>query len=143
MERGKLMRVCQRGWEYAQITNEAGEVEICSWASMNYKPIGKLSEKSMYEIWHSEEAERFRDSFRDGSYRYCEKEKCPWMANGTLEDHMKEYDDTIEYPIDISLSYEKICNYTCTCCADMHNNGQKSECNDKNLEKLKMSFLNF
>lgn len=137
------MRVCQRGWEYAQITGEDGNIEICSWASMNYKPIGKLSENTMYEIWHGEEAEQFRKSLTDGSYRYCEKEKCPWMANGTLEDHMKEYDDALEYPVDVSLSYEKICNYTCTCCADMHDNRPQSDCVEKKLEKIENELSKF
>lgn len=112
------MKVCQRGWEYAQISDETGMVEICSWATANYQPIGSLSNNSMYEIWHGEKAEKFRDSLRDGSYRYCEKQRCPWMANGTLEDHMREYDEVTEYPMDLSLSYERACNYRCTCCAD-------------------------
>lgn len=133
------MRACQRGWEYAQITGENGEVEICSWATFNYHVIGKLSEKSMYEIWHSEDAEIFRKSLIDGSYCYCEKQRCPWMANGTLENHMKDYDDVLEYPTEVALAYERTCNYSCTCCVDKNN----SKLKDENLAKLENELTKF
>ena len=114
----KKIRACERGWEYAQITDDDGSVEVCSWASMHFPRIGKLTEQSMYDIWHGAQAEKFRQSFLDGSYRYCEKEKCPWMANGTLEEHMREYDGVLDYPTALSISYDKSCNYACLCCAD-------------------------
>ncbi len=132
---GKI-KACQRGWEYAQIFGEEGAVEICSWASMNYHPIGKLTENTMYDIWHGEDARKFRQSLIDGSYCYCEKEKCPWMANGTLEEHMKEYDDELEYPVDVSLSFQRACNYTCTCCADNENIRAKTKDAEKNLSQI-------
>lgn len=110
-------RVCQRGWEYAQIWSKEGEVSVCSWGALNYKPsIGRLSEKSIEEIWHGDDAKIFRESLLDGSYRFCEKEKCPWIANGTLEEHMIEVDGVADYPAEVSLSYERMCNYDCTCC---------------------------
>ena len=118
MTEKKKIRVCERGWEYAQITDNDGSVEICSWASMHFPRIGKLTEQSMRDIWHGEKATEFRKSFLDGSYRYCEKEKCPWMANGTLEEHMREYDGVLDYPTALSISYDKSCNYACRCCAD-------------------------
>lgn len=130
------MKVCQRGWEYAQISDETGTVEICSWATANYQPIGNLAKNSMYDIWHGERAELFRDSLRDGSYRYCEKQRCPWLANGTLEDHLKEYEDVTEYPIDLSLSYERACNYRCTCCADSENCGSARAKNAAEIQKI-------
>lgn len=112
------MKACERGWEYAQITDNDGSVEICSWASMHFSRIGQLTENTMYDIWHGERAEEFRKSLIDGSYRFCEKEKCPWIANGTLESHMREYDGVLDYPTILSLSYDKSCNYACKCCAD-------------------------
>ena len=118
MDGKKKIRACERGWEYAQITDNDGSVEICCWASMHFPRIGKLTEESMYDIWHGEKAEKFRQSFIDGSYRYCEKEKCPWMANGTLEEHMREYDGVLDYPTALSISNDKRCNYACRCCAD-------------------------
>ena len=130
------MKICQRGWEYAQISDETGTVEICSWATANYQPIGSLSNNSMYEIWHGEKAEKFRDSLRDGSYRYCEKQRCPWMANGTLGDHMKEYDEATEYPMDLSLSYERACNYRCTCWADSETCGAARSKDALEIQKI-------
>ncbi len=128
------MRVCKRGWEYAQITDAQGGVEICSWATMNFKKqLGKLSESSMYDIWHGDVAKEWRKSLTDGSYRFCEKEKCPWMSNGTLEDHMEEYDDVLEYPTDLSISYDNTCNYRCKCCTG-HSDWRQKVVIDENVQ---------
>ena len=138
------MRVCQRGWEHAQIYGKDGDVSICAWAAINYMgSVGKLSDKTIEEIWHGKEITEFRNSLVDGSYRYCEKEKCPWIANGTLEEHMKEYDDVLPYPTEVALAYERNCNYNCTCCGD-RNNEEAHECDaEKKREKIEKELGKF
>lgn len=112
------MKVCKKGWEYAQIIDGEGNVDVCPWGPNSIGPIGKLTEQSMYEIWHGEKVQKFRESLIDGSYRYCRGGICPWIANGTIEEHLEEYDDVLEYPVDLSISYENTCNYVCRCCRD-------------------------
>lgn len=139
MTEKKKIRVCERGWEYAQITDNDGSVEVCSWVAAGGKfptLVGKLTEDSMHDIWHGEKMNLYRQSFLDGSYRYCVKEKCPWIANNTLEEHMKEYEGIPEYPTILSLSYDRKCNYACKCCIDNEKAGGGTEESVLKQEKI-------
>ena len=106
------MKVCQRGLESAWIVGAEGEVCVCSWTGYT---LGNLQEHTMEELWNSEKAELFRQSMLDGSYCFCDSQKCYYMANNTLKDYMVDY-EALKYPKLISLSYEEQCNYTCGCC---------------------------
>lgn len=133
------IRACERGWEYAQITDHDGTVEVCTWVAAGGKfptEMGKLTEKSMSEIWHGEKWRKYRQSFIDGSYRYCVKEKCPWIANGTLNEHIKEYDDELEAPTILFLAYDHTCNYLCKCCIDNATVGGGTELSDEKQKKI-------
>lgn len=108
------MRICERGL-YVQVIDGIGTVRVCSWAG--YYLIGNLRDQSMKEVYNSEAAKAFRRTLIEGTYDYCNAENCPWMANNTLESHMVEVDEIPEYPVSISLAYDRRCNYHCTCCA--------------------------
>lgn len=137
-------KVCQRGWEYAQIWGKEGEVSVCSWGALNYKPsIGRLSEKTIEEIWQGDDARVFRDSLLDGSYRYCEKEKCPWLANNMLEEHKIEVDGASDYPGEVSLSYERMCNYDCTCCETRNYTEGREPDAERKREKIEEELKKF
>ena len=51
----------------------------------------------------------------DGSYRYCKKDSCPYLANEILEEILTDY-KVPDYPKYCSLSYEEQCNYVCKFC---------------------------
>lgn len=112
--KNSMRKVCKMGLESIWINRAGGEVRMCGWT--NYF-IGKLTKSSIEEIWHGEKAERFRTSMLDESYRYCDKNKCPYWANGTIDTLMVEY-KVPEYPKWCSLSYEETCNYVCQFCRD-------------------------
>lgn len=107
------MKICERGL-YVQVIDGIGTVRVCSWAG--YYLIGNLRDQSMKEVYNSEAAKEFRRSLIEGTYDYCNEENCPWMANNTLDSHMVEVDGIPEYPVSISLAYDRRCNYHCTCC---------------------------
>lgn len=114
------MKICERGL-YMQVIDEIGTVRACSWAG--YYLLGNLKDNSLLEVYNSDAAKHFRQTLLDGTYDYCNTENCPWMANNILDSHMIEIDEIPEYPLFLSLAYDRRCNYHCTCCV--------SRCDDK------------
>lgn len=116
-------KVCRHGLNDIWINNADGSVKICCWP--NYF-IGDLTKQSIEEIWHGKKAEEFRQSMLDGSYQFCDPDKCPYCANETLEEHLVDY-EVPEYPTMCSLSYQWQCNYVCKFCRDCHYVGKTDE----------------
>lgn len=108
------MKVCKRGALYVQVIDGIGTVRACSWAG--YYILGNLRDSTMREVYNGEAAKEFRRSLVDGTYDYCNEENCPYMANGTLDSQMVDLEEFPDYPEEISLSYDRRCNYRCTCC---------------------------
>lgn len=108
--------VCKRGLNDIWINEYDGKVRICGWS--NYY-IGSLVEDTIEEIWNGELAQKFRDSMLDGSYRYCNHAKCPYCANGHLDEMLIEY-NVPKLPKSCSLSYQLQCNYACKFCRTEH-----------------------
>ena len=57
---------------------ERGEVYVCcqNWLS---KPIGNMSGQAVAEIWNGSDAQDIRRSIFDGSFRYCNGDRCPFL----------------------------------------------------------------
>ncbi len=98
-----------------QVIDGIGTVRACSWAG--YYILGNLRDYTMSEVYNSEAAKYFRQTLLDGTYDYCNEENCPYIANNVLDSHMVEIDEIPEYPKELSLAYDRRCNYHCTCCA--------------------------
>lgn len=107
------MKICRQAL-YVQIIDGIGTVRACGWAG--YYLLGNLRDSNLRDIYHGEAAKIFRQSLMNGTYDFCNKENCPYMANGTLESQLIEIDEIPEYPEIISLAYDRRCNYHCTCC---------------------------
>ena len=76
------MKYCERVFRHLYIIPN-GNVFLCSW---NTKPIGNILKQDLKQIWNSDEAEKIRDSIRDGSFQYCKKTGCPFCENNTLKE---------------------------------------------------------
>lgn len=109
-----MAKICQRGYEMVQICKDDGTVRPCNWVTVT--DLGNLTDNSMKEIMHGEKAEDFRRSLMDGSFRYCDPDSCPHLANNTIDKMMVEYHGVPDYPREISLAYDHSCNYNCTSC---------------------------
>lgn len=120
------VKVCKMGLESIWINHADGSVRMCGWTNYN---IGKLVESSIEELWNGEKAQEFRKSLLDGSYRYCNSNKCPYCANNSKEELMVEY-HVPDYPKYCSLSYEQSCNYICKFCRTEKYIPAKSEKNN-------------
>lgn len=114
------MKYCSRPFRHIYI-RPSGTVRVCSWAT---KPIGNLLEDDLETIWNSEAAVQMRESVRDGSYRYCRKESCPFCENDSLEDLPDELDETAmeryftpeKQPVEVFAAFDYTCNHSCPSC---------------------------
>ena len=109
------MKICNRGVNWLQVINEEGDCCTCSWASNN--AVGNILSDDVNEIMHSEAYRKFRETLKKGTYEYCNKEKCRYRANGKMDEILIEQEEILQYPEELHLAYEGICNYSCTCCS--------------------------
>lgn len=113
------MKICDRALNMIQVIDANGELRICGW--MKNSLIGNLLDSSFEEIYAGEKAEKIRNKLAAGDYEYCDIDNCPYLANGTIEQHMVEIEEVPKYPEQLYLAYEGICNYHCTCCSSHGN----------------------
>ena len=106
-----------------------GIVSVCCPAWLGI-PIGDLQSSSVEEIWNGEKAQEIRLSIIDGSFRYCNLNKCGYFQSRVgpvkkLRD--VEYDNIREViknkvthlpfgPLAINCSYDRSCNLSCPSC---------------------------
>ena len=109
-----MRRICERLLNFVQVIDHRGTVRLCGWLQDNV--IGALTEKSMKEIWHGEYASQLRSRLMEGDYSQCIVDACPYLAMDDLESHLIEVDELQEYPEELHLAYENVCNYRCTSC---------------------------
>lgn len=109
------MRICKRAVDFVQVINENGDVRLCSWL-YDGGVIGRLTEKTMKEIYHSKEAELIQEYHCNGNHSNCNPNACPYVANGTVKENEIEIDKIPEYPESLYLAYENVCNYRCVMC---------------------------
>lgn len=134
-----MKKICERGLNWFQIYDYKGNVRQCSWTEDGY--IGNLQDNTVHEVYHSEEAEKIRNRLINGDYSLCKVDACPYLAMNELEKHMLEYEDTPEYPTELYLGFERVCNYACTSC-NIHKcmmeekNENLEACYDKIEERL-------
>jgi len=58
-----------------------GSTNLCCWLP---RSPGRLDGRGVMEIWNSSEAQEIRASILDGTFRYCDLERCPYFASGSL-----------------------------------------------------------
>lgn len=137
------MELCRRTIEFVQIINEDGEVRLCSWLK-DGGVIGKLTDNTMEEIYHSSEAELIREYHLNKNYSNCNPNACPYVANSNVEENFIKIDEIPKFPPSLFLAYENVCNYHCAMCtipdcmkrADTAEREQKLNKIDAELSKI-------
>lgn len=108
------MKFCCKPFEQVYIREKY--VKLCPWMDIT---LGSLLEKPLDELWNNDRAEEARKSIRDGSFKYCNKETCPWCASGRLDElddeEVKKY-EAEEFPTNMNVSYDMVCNHACPSC---------------------------
>ncbi|MCD8038180.1 MAG: radical SAM protein [Lachnospiraceae bacterium] len=113
------MKLCRRGVHLIQIINAQGDVRVCGWNCNNI--IGNILKDDFRTIMHSERAESVRKPLIEQTYTDCPADNCPYLANKTMGEHLIELDEIPDYPEELYLGYEGVCNYNCTCCTSKDN----------------------
>ena len=123
-------RICERALNWVQIIDHQGTVRLCGWLNDNI--IGSLSCENMKEIYHSGHANELRQRLLQNDYSLCNIDACPYLAMNDIDNHMIEIDKIPEYPEELYLAYENVCNYHCMSCT-VHDTMVKNKAED--LEK--------
>ena len=88
----------------------------------------KTSEIPLKEMWNSEPIVDVRNSILDGSFKYCNKELCPYLSklvnygvvSGpiTLKETDSHYSPilTNNTPDNVVMNFDRTCNYKCPSC---------------------------
>lgn len=121
----RKMRVCKRSVDFVQVIDANGNVRICGWNRNNI--IGSLLEDDFHTIYHSDKAVMVRQPILEHLYTDCPVDNCPYLANGTIDEHLIELDEIPPYPKELYLAFEGNCNYKCTCCTSHLNMAQSKE----------------
>jgi wyosine [tRNA(Phe)-imidazoG37] synthetase (radical SAM superfamily) len=58
-----------------------GSTNLCCWLP---RSPGRLEGKGVMDLWNSPEAREIRASILDGTFRYCDLDRCPYFASGSL-----------------------------------------------------------
>ena len=110
------MKFCDHPFTYAYLADK-GEVWPCGW--MHYV-IGNLYEQNLDEIWHSEAAQKARESILNGSFAFCRKVSCPYCERDELpdltEEELAKAAVPTPVPVSINIANDHICNIACTNC---------------------------
>lgn len=120
-----MKRICERGLNWFQLYNYKGDVRGCSWIQNGY--IGNIQENTAQEIFYGEKANQIRECLVNEDYSICRVDACPYLMMNDVDNHMVEYEDLPEYPTELYLGFEEICNYTCTCCSVRHTMAQNKD----------------
>ena len=114
------MKYCDRPFNYIYFDHYNGNVFLCPWMDPTSSSIGNILTSDFEEIWHGQEAERFRNGFRSGNFDHCRRVACPHIQNDDLPEredggHIWE---ASAFPQEINLAFDFICNIACPSCRD-------------------------
>lgn len=120
--------ICHNPFEWFEIHPD-GQVFACCPAWLK-RSLGNLLTDDLDDIWNGVTARDLRRSIHDGSFRHCNRRRCPRLINGTapvgqfgeLEDGVVR--DVFEArqtrlpwgPQKLNLCYDRSCNLACSSC---------------------------
>lgn len=120
--------ICRNPFEWFEIHAD-GQVFACcpSWLK---RPLGNLLTDTLAEIWNGTTARQLRQSVHDGSFRHCNRQRCPRLARHTApfvpvssltEEAFAAIFKTRQTrlpwgPRTLNLCYDRSCNLACPSC---------------------------
>lgn len=120
--------ICHNPFEWFEI-HPGGQVFACCPAWLK-RPLGNFLTDSLDEIWNGKTARELRRSIHDGSFRHCNRCRCPRLINGTapvgkfnelgpgpVRDVFKKKQERLPWgPQKLNLCYDRSCNLACSSC---------------------------
>jgi radical SAM protein with 4Fe4S-binding SPASM domain len=97
----------------------SGEVTPCCPIFTNNYSFGNIFEKSIEEIWYSNEAMKFRESIVNKTYKYCDLNTCVKVKESE-ESFNSKFDSAgkLKLPDIINFTHDRTCNVCCIMCRD-------------------------
>lgn len=130
---------CTKPFTWFEVVAEPrGDVYVCCPAWLK-KPIGNLRRQSVEEVWNSKAAQDIRESIYDGSFKYCDRSRCPYLQAATEVDSSTTVGSPVMPvgavgdpdirgaiegrltvipwgPKEVCCSFDKSCNLSCPSC---------------------------
>ncbi len=130
------MEFCTQAFYNTEIY-ENGDVYNCCPHFQHYIPLGNIFAQPFEEIWNGERAKNIRKEILNGTFSLCDP-MCP-----EYKQHLEKPADCEEsmsqYPKNLAVSSDNICNVRCRFCRENH---LKSEISDEEfISKIDTSFL--
>lgn len=117
-------KICLSPYVSAEIGLE-GNVRLCGCAEWMPTTVGNILQESLIEILSKPLSQEIRASIRDGTYQFCNEQRCGIMANDLLNTRdnippavAKIIDDPSQFllPREIVLAGDMVCNLSCPSC---------------------------
>ena len=120
--------ICHNPFEWFEIHPD-GQVFACCPAWLK-RPLGNLLTDALDEIWNGKTARELRRSIHDGSFRHCNRRRCPRLINdtapvgklsalgpGRARDVFATGQVVLPWgPQKLNLCYDRRCNLACSSC---------------------------
>ncbi len=120
--------ICHNPFEWFEIHPE-GQVFACCPAWLK-RPLGNLLTDDLDDIWNGSTARDLRRSIHDGSFRHCNRIRCPRLISGTApvgklselkkgvaRDIFEKQQTLLPWgPQKLNLCYDRSCNLACLSC---------------------------
>jgi len=123
--------ICSVPFNALEIHDNSAFMCCASWLT---KSLPKNS--AIKDLWKSNEAKEIRKSVTDGSYRFCDKKQCPYLAEllsinkthigpikhiSQISEHIEKYlgsgeESFIIGPQTFQMSFDRTCNFMCPTC---------------------------
>jgi len=123
--------ICSVPFEALEIMENRNYMCCASWLTKELP-----NKVPLKNLWNSDEAIDIRKSVSDGSYKYCDKTQCPFLAQliernlqssgqihhiDNVSENIKKHIDSDDFymssgPKILQMSFDRTCNYKCPSC---------------------------
>ncbi len=123
--------ICSVPFEALEIMEKQNHMCCASWLTKELP-----NKVPLKDLWNSTEAIDIRKSVTDGSYKFCDKTQCPFLAQlinfnlqssgpiqhiNNVSDDIKSYINSGDFhmisgPKILQMSFDRTCNYKCPSC---------------------------
>jgi len=124
--------ICRNPFEWFEIHPD-GQVFACCPAWLK-QPLGNLLTDELADIWNGQSARALRQAIHDGSFRRCNRKRCPRLTCATppveplaevkepaLKDILDRKQTLLPWgPRRLNLCYDRSCNLACPSCRPGH-----------------------
>jgi MoaA/NifB/PqqE/SkfB family radical SAM enzyme len=138
--------VCRTPFTYLEL-HKYGVYSCCpSWLP---NKVGSL--ENINDIWNGKELAEVQESILDGTYKFCSKTQCPYLAQllteGIIDQVFAEkskfnLEKTKKGPTNINFAFDRSCNLSCQSCRSVAimANGEEIKFIDSTIDKVTETF---